>query len=170
MEWSSYSNNVTSHSRYVSVLLGLSLLVFLWLLKEFLLLPFVLVVFVLFLNKYFPLVLLWCALRGFLFAFVFSPSCAGCSLCHLCADSQPLSSLENSGCYFLKYFLCFICSLKVSNLTCWICLASSLAFWLSFLSVFKLTVYNCSAFKSTNLQFRSAINSCVVHFACSFHS
>lgn len=45
MEGSSYSNNVTSHSRYVSVLLGHSLLVFLWLLTEFLLLPFVLVVF-----------------------------------------------------------------------------------------------------------------------------
>lgn len=34
----------------------------------------------------------------------------------------------------------------------------------SFLSVFKLTVYNCSAFQSTNLQFRSAVNSCAVFF------
>lgn len=51
MEWSSYSNNVTSHSRYVSVLLGLSLLVFLRLLIEFLLLPFVLVFFFCFILK-----------------------------------------------------------------------------------------------------------------------
>lgn len=112
MEWSSYSYNIASHSRYVSVLLSLSLLVFLWLLIEFSLLPFVLVFFCFILKQVFSISFIVMCIAGvsvcFRFIFYFSVlgvHCVPCVQIHSLRQVWKILAVISANIFFALFAL-----------------------------------------------------------------